>query len=250
MRIWDMTTRESNVLPIDDDPNVDAGVTSVAISPDVRFVAAGSLDTVVRIWDVSTGTLVERLRGHGDAIYLVVFTPDGKGLVSGSLDKTLKYWELETAINNACKANERFGKSVLDFTGHKDYGEFVSPCSFPHRLYLYLPTFSLFHIWFWLLIWTQQGATPMCNHSNAGLHQGQQVSRTFQQDSRPRPHHTCSGRCPLATTGAHTHGRRRAVVRRAPSACHRVWLCNPVHCGIHTKSVLGRFIHLISEHVR
>ena len=113
-----MTTLESKILPIDDDPNVDAGMTSVAISPDARFVAAGSLDTVVRLWDVSTGTLVNRLRGHGDAVYSVAFTPDGKGLVSGSLDKTLKYWELNTAINNA---DERFGKSELDFTGHKDY---------------------------------------------------------------------------------------------------------------------------------
>ena len=120
-RIWDMNTRESKVLPIDDDPNVDAGVTSVAISPDARFVAAGSLDTVVRIWDVATGTLVDRLRGHGDSVYSVAFTPDGKGLVSGSLDKTLKYWELNTAINNARKTGERFGKCVLDFTGHKDY---------------------------------------------------------------------------------------------------------------------------------
>ena len=67
--------------PIDDHPNVDAGITSVAISPDARFI--------VRIWDVATGTLVDRLRGHGDSVYSVTFTPDGKGLVSGSL---VKYW--------------------------------------------------------------------------------------------------------------------------------------------------------------
>ena len=99
-RIWDMNTHESKVLTIDDDPNVDAGVTSVAISPDARFVAAGSLDTIVRIWDVATGMLVDRLRGHGDSVYSVAFTPDGKGLVSGSLDKTLKYWAKGSA--SAC----------------------------------------------------------------------------------------------------------------------------------------------------
>jgi len=84
------------VLTINDPDslNNDAGVTSVAISPDGRWVAAGSLDTVVRIWDVSTGQLVERLRGHRDSVYSVAFTPDGKGLVSGSLDKTLKYWDV------------------------------------------------------------------------------------------------------------------------------------------------------------
>jgi len=64
--IWGMNSRDSKVLPINDDPNVDMGVTSVAILPNACFVAAGSLDTVVRIWDVATGTLLDRLCGRGD----------------------------------------------------------------------------------------------------------------------------------------------------------------------------------------
>ena len=85
-------------LAIIEPESVDAGVTSVAISDSGRFVAAGSLDTIVRIWDVNTGELVERLRGHTDSVYSVAFTPDGKGLVSGSLDKTLKYWDLSPLL--------------------------------------------------------------------------------------------------------------------------------------------------------
>jgi len=68
-RIWGMNSHDSKVLPIDDDPNIDTGVTSMAISPDPRFVAVGSLDTVARIWDVATGTLLDRLCGHGDLVY-------------------------------------------------------------------------------------------------------------------------------------------------------------------------------------
>jgi WD40 repeat protein len=56
-----------------------------------------------------------------DSVCSVAFMPNGKGLVSGLLDKTLKYWELNTAASNARKANEHFGKCVLDFTGHKGY---------------------------------------------------------------------------------------------------------------------------------
>lgn len=82
-------------MSIDEPDNIDAGVTSVCISPDGTLVAAGSLDTVVRIWDVATGKLIERLRGHRDSVYSVAFTPDGRGLVSGSLDKTLKYWDVQ-----------------------------------------------------------------------------------------------------------------------------------------------------------
>ncbi|KIM20068.1 hypothetical protein M408DRAFT_334157 [Serendipita vermifera MAFF 305830] len=147
-RIWDMETGNSTVLAITDPAPTpggdgdtammvppesgavtDAGVTSVAISPDGRLVAAGSLDTVVRLWDVQTGTLLERLRGHRDSVYSVAFTPDGRGLVSGSLDKTLKYWELNT---NALRAlvdgqvkpgasSEKYAKCMFDFVGHKDY---------------------------------------------------------------------------------------------------------------------------------
>ncbi|KAJ6582990.1 chromatin associated protein [Mycena vulgaris] len=81
-------------------PTPDGGITSVAISPSGVRVAAGSLDAVVRVWDVRTGTLVRRLRGHGDSVYSVAFMPEtaaaprGLGLVSGGLDRTVRGWDL------------------------------------------------------------------------------------------------------------------------------------------------------------
>lgn len=63
---------------------IDAGITSVAckwsrrsgvyplidaVSPDGKLVAAGSLDTMVRVWNVATGQQVERLKGHKDSVY-------------------------------------------------------------------------------------------------------------------------------------------------------------------------------------
>ncbi|KAI9623332.1 hypothetical protein KEM48_009492 [Puccinia striiformis f. sp. tritici PST-130] len=75
---------------------VDAGVTSVCVSPDGTLLAAGSLDTVVRLWDIHNGLLLDKLKGHSDSVYSVAFSPDGKFLVSGSLDRTLKLWDLST----------------------------------------------------------------------------------------------------------------------------------------------------------
>ena len=118
--MWDMNTRESKVLPINDDSTNQLGRAIVAISPDGRFIATGYLsDTDVRIWDASSGTLVNRLCGHSDGILSVAFTPDGKGLVSGSRDRTLKYWELNMTNNNARNASGPFGKCIMDLKGHK-----------------------------------------------------------------------------------------------------------------------------------
>ncbi|WOO78624.1 Transcriptional repressor rco-1 [Vanrija pseudolonga] len=109
---------------------IDAGITSVALSPDGKLVAAGSLDTMVRVWNVQTGQQVERLKGHKDSVYSVAFSPDGKCLVSGSLDRTLRVWDL-TQTKRALDGNgpsskdaaEKggFGSCASTLNGHKDY---------------------------------------------------------------------------------------------------------------------------------
>jgi glucose repression regulatory protein TUP1 len=112
--MWDMETGTCVYTLVIDDVTiaengpVDAGVTSVVLSPDGKFLAAGSLDTVVRIWDAQTGQLLDKLKGHKDSVYSVAFSPDGKFLVSGSLDKTLKMWDMATL------------KAVLAAAGAKD----------------------------------------------------------------------------------------------------------------------------------
>lgn len=70
------------------------GITSVAISPDGRTIAATSLDRCIYIWDAHTGSLLEKYIGHTDSVYAVAFSPDGKSIVSGALDNTLKLWDL------------------------------------------------------------------------------------------------------------------------------------------------------------
>ena len=100
---------------------IEDGVTTVAMSPNGDFVAAGSLDKSVRVWDTRTGMLVERLdgqiEGHKDSVYSVAFAPDGRSLVSGSLDKTIKMWEL--GIVPGMSNPTRGGRCVRTFEGHK-----------------------------------------------------------------------------------------------------------------------------------
>ena len=102
--------------------SIEDGVTTVAISPDGRYVAAGSLDRSVRVWDTTTGYLVERLEspdGHQDSVYSVAFAPNGRDLVSGSLDKTIKMWELTPPRGMVPGSGPKGGKCVRTFEGHK-----------------------------------------------------------------------------------------------------------------------------------
>src|SRR5262249_3054207 len=71
-------------------------VKCVAISPDGKWLASGSQDKTVKIWELATGKEVHTLRGHRGAVQSVAFSPDGKRLASGSLDETLKVWDVAT----------------------------------------------------------------------------------------------------------------------------------------------------------
>lgn len=118
VRVWDMFKPSNSplyVLDIDE-PDNSAGVTSVAANPDGKLIAAGTFGANVLLWDVQTGVLVEKLRGHKKSVYSVAFTPDGKGLLSGSLDKKLKYWDIQDVMTR-----EKRCVCTTNFSGHKDF---------------------------------------------------------------------------------------------------------------------------------
>lgn len=64
-------------MAVDDDDIKHGGITSVAVSPDGQFVAAGSLGRHVYLWRAETGELLHKLPGHADAVNAVTFSPNG-----------------------------------------------------------------------------------------------------------------------------------------------------------------------------
>ena len=50
-----------------------------------KYLASGSDDNTVRIWDVSTQQQVAELRGHTDHVTSVAFDGSGKYLASGEV---------------------------------------------------------------------------------------------------------------------------------------------------------------------
>ncbi|KAH7915312.1 WD40-repeat-containing domain protein [Hygrophoropsis aurantiaca] len=60
------------------------------------YVATGSRDKTIKLWDAQSGSLLKHLAGHDNWIRALVFHPSGKLLLSASDDKTIRVWELST----------------------------------------------------------------------------------------------------------------------------------------------------------
>jgi WD40 repeat protein len=74
-----------------------SGIGAVAISADCRWLARGSSDGTVRLWNLATkdpSASPAVLTGHEKAVNAVAFTPDNRWLASGSVDGTARLWDL------------------------------------------------------------------------------------------------------------------------------------------------------------
>jgi WD40 repeat protein len=86
VRVWDVATGESLVLPHNSE------VRDVAFSPDGRWLVAATTRAV--LWDPRAGQLVVRLQGHEGAVTAVAFDSSGR-VVTGGEDGTVRTYTCE-----------------------------------------------------------------------------------------------------------------------------------------------------------
>jgi WD40 repeat protein len=111
VRLWKTETRE----PIQEFNRDGKRIWSVAFSPDGSRVLFGGEDSLVHLWDLTSGEH-GAFRGHADWVSSVAFSPDGKraysagGLRSGfqeGTDFAIRVWDLAT------------GKQLRPLEGHQ-----------------------------------------------------------------------------------------------------------------------------------
>ncbi|ELU36111.1 WD40 domain-containing protein [Rhizoctonia solani AG-1 IA] len=77
-------------------------VNSVAFSPNGRYVASGSDDMTVCIWDAENGNLIfGPFKTHTSRVYCVQFSPDSSHIASCSDDRTIRFWSLASCATSA-----------------------------------------------------------------------------------------------------------------------------------------------------
>ncbi|MDS3859526.1 WD40 repeat domain-containing protein [Thermosynechococcaceae cyanobacterium BACA0444] len=69
----------------------------LSFSPDGSLVATAGQDSVIPLWQVSTGQPVATLAGHRDLIWSVVFSQDGQSLYSVS-NNEIKFWSVAARL--------------------------------------------------------------------------------------------------------------------------------------------------------
>ena len=91
------------------------GISCVQWSPTANFLAVGSWDNQIRVWDVqASGQAVPKAATSHDApVLCAAWSSDGARVFTGSCDKTAKVWDLASSSHTQVAAHDAPVKNIF-----------------------------------------------------------------------------------------------------------------------------------------
>lgn len=87
---------DADLVPRLVDAPVQSNVRSVSFHPQGRWIACGTADGQIQLFDLSNGKLLKTFQGHTHAVQALAIIPNGTALVSGDQQGHLLLWDTES----------------------------------------------------------------------------------------------------------------------------------------------------------
>lgn len=95
IRIWDLGQKSCEMVI---DNGHSESIYCARYSDDESMLVTCSIDKTIKLWNSSSGQLLQTYVGHDECVSSVCFSPNGiKVLLSGSKDGSIKVWDIESS---------------------------------------------------------------------------------------------------------------------------------------------------------
>jgi WD40 repeat protein len=99
-----------------DGPKMVTIASVIAFSPDSTRLATADQGGMIRVWDVNSGSELQRLEGHSGEVDALTFHHDGTRLISGSKDTSIRIWDISSGQAFSTLEGHTAGVTALEVT--------------------------------------------------------------------------------------------------------------------------------------